>query len=417
MKSNHSSSKFFQYVLYGSLSLPLLIYLAATFFARYVADDFCHFETVNSIGVLNFVAQFYQTWTGSWAFVFGLGISKFLPVWVPAYAVLLVWIVVLIGFTRRWNPIFGLALLVATFATIPDVISTTYIQAGLLKYSAPLVGVCLEAWLLAAFPDTAWAYAAFALTAIIAAALGDIIGIVQIIALICLMINFPKYRNRLGITFIAAIVGFLIVYLAPGTSGRQSAFPRPDLILSILYAARAMGYPVAYAIRQSPLAFITMMLIAVFGTKHKVFTHLDRQRTKLQIVSILTTIIFLNFVCEFTAYYATSGPLADRAELFPIFFTFAGFMWIGHLLGSLMEWKSQSALTISIGMLTVVGVVSAFGTASTMQGLAKAWDTRDHLMRTSGELTHLDVPLDIWDIEHPDVRACIISFYQRTANQ
>jgi len=138
---------------------------------------------------------------------------------------------------------------------------------------------------------------------------------------------FPAYRRVFAGMLIAAVIGLVVVQLAPGNALRKAHFPPPDVGLSFTYAARATGAVLAGALRRAPLALVLVGVAGLLWGGRSV-TVLDKRRALIALLGIAA----VNFAGMLAFYYSTSGPMNARSEVIPLFFSLAGLCYVMPIL-------------------------------------------------------------------------------------
>jgi hypothetical protein len=145
-------------VLTGALLLAAHAYMGT--FSRYLADDFCTASTLRHLGFLGSQANWYQTWTGRYAYTFVVSLTQVfgpgLTPWLPA-TVLVAWAAAVVYAVRRlqgpktpWMIAAAIAAIhiVGTLTGSPNVYQSLYWQTGMVTYTLPLVlAVFYGTWL------------------------------------------------------------------------------------------------------------------------------------------------------------------------------------------------------------------------------------------------------------------------------
>src|SRR5258708_19712237 len=61
------------------IALPLVIYAFATIYARFMADDFCDYDTFPVWGIPRTIAAYYIRWSGRIVHIASIGLLPFFP--------------------------------------------------------------------------------------------------------------------------------------------------------------------------------------------------------------------------------------------------------------------------------------------------------------------------------------------------
>jgi len=289
---------------------------------RWHADDLADAAVVQQSSVLALISTYWQSWTGRVGYALLAGILKTIPeplAGIPLILMLALWAGACWALAQER----GLVVLVATLSAAPLLEESLYWQAGALVYSLPL------ALFVVALVTVKRGYHASIplLLVLFIATLSDTMQVIQIVALGTLWLLFPAYRRVFAGMLIAAVIGLVIVQLAPGNALRKAHFPPPDLGLSLSYAARATGTVLAGALRRAPLALVLVGVAGLLWGERAV-TVLDKRRALI----VLLGIIAVNFAGMLAFYYATSGPMNARSEIIPLFVTLAGLCYVMPIL-------------------------------------------------------------------------------------
>jgi hypothetical protein len=223
---------------------------------------------------------------------------------------------------------------------------------------------------------------------------------VQPVILAFLSLLFPGIRKRSGAALVGAVIGLLVLLIAPGNAYRRAYFPQPDLWLSLVYAARTMAVPLTNTVRNAPLAALAIIMAPALVAEPAVGNR-ERLKIKKAILILLVGVIAIDFASMFLAYYATSGPLAGRAQMLPVFFSLAGIMAASALGGRLFNRHGKrlaaalliiAALACSVQAITVNEHLYRYATKQTesLDGL----ETDDQVRPCIESLDRIRLPAD-----------------------
>jgi hypothetical protein len=245
----------------------------------------------------------------------------------PTLATLAVWLTALVAvFNRyRYGSIGALMLTVTTLSASPNAIQSVYWFSGLFNYGVPLALFCVLAWLITAQTDHPLRLITCTLLAFVIAGISDTLSVLQPVALVFLAILLPGARKRSGAALAGAVIGLIIVAVAPGNVYRRAYYPEPDLWLSLLFAARTTAVPLTNIIRNAPLAAVAVV-VAPALVAEPAADNQERLKIKKTILILLVGVLSVDFVAMFLGYYTFGGPLLGRSAVVPVFFSLAGIM-------------------------------------------------------------------------------------------
>jgi hypothetical protein len=237
-------------VLSPILALAGLAYLGA--FTRLQADDFCIAASMDRLGLLASVSQWYNGWAGRFSYLITshliaktgpVGAAAFPAVVIAAWVLVLAWALApLLRYARLPGPGWlalaasGLILLIL-FSTTPNLYQSVFWRDGQINYAFPMIGltllggVILRAWLEPAWPAAVFVVISFVL-AFVSGGYAEIFDATQaavliLVLVLALILAGKETRRHLGPVLVAALAGALIALLlvitAPGSQVRQAA--------------------------------------------------------------------------------------------------------------------------------------------------------------------------------------------------
>lgn len=236
--------------------LAILAYHAVALLGvRWHDDDLFEAGMVQQGGAFAVIPYYWFHWSGRVGYALVVGLEKLLPeTWagVPLIGILVLWAWACWQLGRER----GLLVLVVTLAAAPALDESLYWQSGATVYALPLALFTLA---LVSVKQRRYSLIPAALAFGIAT-LSDTMQVAQIIAWAGLWLMLPAYRRVLGVTLASAVIGLIIVQLAPGNAYRRAYFPTPDMWLSFGYGLRATAVPFATALRTAPLAIAAALV-------------------------------------------------------------------------------------------------------------------------------------------------------------
>jgi hypothetical protein len=275
-------------VLTGALLLAAHAYMGT--FSRYLADDFCTASTLRHLGFLGSQANWYQTWTGRYAYTFVVSLTQVfgpgLTPWLPA-TVLVAWAAAVVYAVRRlqgpktpWMIAAAIAAIhiVGTLTGSPNVYQSLYWQTGMVTYTLPLVlAVFYGTWLwqsAAGESEPRLRSAAAGVSLVAALLLGgfsETYVALQTTALALLLLSIPLLVARpkrvraavvVGAGLIGSVLAGLTIALAPGTQVRRSLMPAAPELASWTEATLRDGYLfLARTVKGSPEVVLLALLV------------------------------------------------------------------------------------------------------------------------------------------------------------
>ena len=429
------------------VSVPLVLFAAASVHLRYVADDFCLANGAIRGGVLGWTAQMYVGWSGNvLTFVLGglngtLGMNAQPLSWCLLLAV---WWLGTFGALRQVLrgrcPAGGRALaalltstaLVAVIAASPNLYQSIYWQAGRLVYLLPIELSSVTLWLVLQERVRGTAQVLLVGLLQLAASVTSVSYAVAAVAiLLCLRVALRGGRlaHVLSAAVVGAVIGLEVLVVAPGNAIRRAWFPAPDIAHALACTVGAAPVAVVRPLLVAPLPVVAvLMLCAIAGLR------LDRGpvpglRWLLAgpLAALAATLLAYAPAC-----YAASGPLPDRATFVPGALTIVFLSLTAYGLGC----RSSNAHETGISRMSVAGAtlivallagaatqgsLQALGVGARMSALAAAWDLRDRRMRDRVAIgkrhvvaaplgSFFDLP-DLSDDPRDGVNVCFAGYY------
>jgi hypothetical protein len=321
----------------AALALPMAVFAATGWYARYTADDFCWAGVLRTQGFFKAQVLWYSGYSPRYAFTFlvnlvelaGPAIVPFLPI-----LAMLVWLATLTWALgqfaiRAWPALLlAEAMAVLTLDTAPDLPQSLYWQTGMLTYLLPLMmATFLIGWIRRG-SDAPWALVISLLVTFVAGGLSETYLIPQNVAVTlalsaCLIWGSPSQRRTYGPHLAAALVGGVLalaaIVVAPATAYRVGGTPA-DLWLASSAAIATAGVQALRLARYFPYAMLLALVLP--GLLGLTGPRLSRRWFWLVTAIAVITVPF----CYFPSFYAQNGNPPARSLIVP------GSILIGYLL-------------------------------------------------------------------------------------
>lgn len=378
------------YLTYLQALAFCLFLIISFYFNRFAADDYYFIGEVKIRSFSNFYNHIYLHWHGRWTFNFIiilLAKLSELPYFLLIYNLVSYYILIrsISAFLTSVKEYFNI---VTTIQYHPTVISIVF--SSVLFFCTASPG---DSWLwftssLIYFWSTIAFFSAFSCLLkaektkvdyfILTLSLLYIGGSNEVLAITCLLILAyfsvkklftPSSLFSLGIL----LVSFLINYLSPGTTFRESITTDLDLIDTLKYTGFGTVKFLANLTFETPLFFIPALLLSIpfyfIGKKTK--RSFSFHPTKEFFLSVLT-IILVVFFHQLILVYALGGIGPDRATIISsilIAFIFIRYLFLaGNTSTSkrVMKWKGLMLVTI----LLLLGFNVFFGVAHKKYAIA-----------------------------------------------
>ena len=295
----------------AAVIVVLGVALALMWFAQPMADDFARgYDGLPPI--IPSTIYEYHAWTGRWSAVAvnyvltSFDLTRVYPLLllancsVAALAALAIVSAAGLGSNLRQRVALAGAALAIYWAGLPHPGESVYWLTGNTdNLLGPSVAVLLLAALLRHRPRRSplgiATGAGLALLAIVAAGFHEVYALMLCLALLggtlCMCMGQDSRRWTWGACLIAAIVGFLIVYLAPGNEQRRSHFPQAGSLATTLGLAARHGVPtVAAWVFDVRLLSATAILLMLQSMRASVRDKPAGGRTTMLIVAVTGTV-------------------------------------------------------------------------------------------------------------------------------
>ncbi len=432
-------------------ALPLALIVVGSFYARYLADDYCLKSAVDEQGWLGYVTSMYTGWTGTYS---ALALQGIIPSARELVVPILLWLG--IGFAalflfarallRRFLPaaqsieLLALAatcLFLAVFlSSLPNLHEVLFWYTAMAAYGVPLLVAPLLATLILT-ANSPWAAWPLFVLCFILAGFNPYVMTLQV-GLLGLGLLAARRAPRLRVLILAgllgAVLGAVVVILAPGNAVRAAELGvRPDLPKAVLGALAIAAYPLAQAARQAPLGVIALFgSAAIIGHSFGVLP-MQKRQGRLYIFSVIGVTLLGAAGAFLPAFYAFA-KLPTRSLMTPIWVTLLGVMALGYVYGVVFRGR-RAPLGYLPRRAQIVAIILALSFAlnsapmllrvvSNQAAYAAAWDERDAYLRAlsgSAQTVYarsLQSILGFEDVtENPNywTNACIANYYNLRA--
>ncbi|MFN7211264.1 MAG: DUF6056 family protein, partial [Aggregatilineales bacterium] len=330
-------------------ALPLALIVAGSFYARYLADDYCLKSAVNAQGWLTFVTSMYTGWTGTFS---GIALQGIMPsareLVVPILLSLGIGFAALFLFARallrRFLPAAPRVELLALAATclflavflssLPNLHEVLFWYTAMAAYGVPLLLAPLIATLILTANSPWAALPLFVLCFILAGFNPNVMALqVGLLSLGWLAARrAPRLRALLLAGLLGAVLGAVVVILAPGNAVRAAELEQPNLLNAALSALVMAPYPFIQAVRQVPLGVIALFGLSAIGGYSFGTSAPQRPSGRLHSLAVIGVTLLGAAGAFLPAFYAFA-KLPTRSLTTPIWVTLLGVMALGYIYG------------------------------------------------------------------------------------
>lgn len=425
------------------------LYAYAGFFARLFADDYCYTNYARRIGYGAAVVDFYNNWSGRFfsnLLLLGFSEQRFAPL-----AQILLWLAAsTAGFYALFQAIpgsrrFWLALggaFVVSFSTLsltPDVLKSTYwIVSSVAVYPVlilfPLI-LCVVSWTChkkeGGFPDWLAGLGVFVMTIALATTHEVASPSIMLLSfsgvLAALVSRVHRAKPRLFRLLLwiaaAAVVGMMVVVLAPGNYNRQQSQAYPDFpgLWKLVRMTWTFSVNFLTGILAETSKALGLAAVVIFGfsiarslPSQTRTSNVTIERPMLAIVPLMGfALVASSFV---SGAYAMSAEIPARSQIIPTYFVVLAMLLWGYFVGRLtpirLDSRSFSAKLIILGITALLWVILvgngitllryAYRVEQSLSAYAVVWDARDtaiHSAVAEGQLIQ-DIPIpkiESWD--------------------
>jgi hypothetical protein len=417
--------------------LIMVVYLG--WYSRLMADDYCSIYIGEDRGLLRSVWYWYHTWHGGFSASVADWLLSFLGADVLPYMTFIFvagWLVVAIFAIREglnWWGVpasqllisvsLGLLLVFTTLAISPRLQQSLFWWGGARGYLSPLILYTLYIALYFRYSSSSWNRLATIAWIMVSFSLVFIIGgfsetftPVQLVLFAGAIAWIWLTGNRnmkdptlhfLIVGFVGAILSLIVMVMAPGNSIRQTYFPSPPTIITILKVSFD-GY----------LYFLSTILLDLasfagisgstlgaiwLGMRSGRNTASGVPRMWHFIIPLLIGIV-LAFACFPPAVFGTSQPPPPRTWVIPAYILVVSFLVSGFLMGNWIRRHVMHPYTMTyiVPVLAILFIVFAsvvvfeklYSMLDVHVEFAELWDQVDKDIRVAKQngLTEVQIP-------------------------
>lgn len=408
---NVLKQNFINFFIFLPIGFILFLYGNIGIYNRLLGDSLCSFYFAERLGLFRSIWYWRITWSGRYsAYAFDWLSTKFFNaqniIWFTPI-VLVVWVAVSIAIvylflkSRPLAIILGSACVFLILTLLPTVEQSFYWIDGFRAYTLPVIIISIYFMLykmgiekINSKTSTLWACLISFFLFFGSGGLSETFAVFQVCLLVFLtgyywLLEKPKSLDKNIFILLASLLGSLIAMLvvatAHGNEVRQSFFPPPPDIFTIL----SISF-------QSYINFISNILIspekiiAVIGTfilflwAGSIYQGNINQPAK-KISLHITGAILLSFVCFPPGVYGYSEPPPDRVLSIAIFILVSGCIsasfWVGNLLKIK---KTRYLILLSILFLSASAWFNAnllFQKRTVFIEYAQTWDATDSIIK------------------------------------
>ena len=424
------------------------LFLYAATFTRPFADDYCYTNYVRRIGYGPAIIDFYNNWSGRFfsnLLLLGFSEQRFAPLvqillWVAASA---------LGFygffrsqsgARRFWLSLGSGFVVAfsTLALTPDILKSTYWIVSSVAVFPVLILLPLIGYILINsydkqhkyFPNWVIGLGAFILTVasstthevaspgiLLLSATGLFIALITPVRQ-----DRPRFFRLLIWITTAAVIGILIVILAPGNYNRQQNQAYPDFpgLWELIRMTWVFTVNFLAGIFMDPQKGLWLVAVAGFGFSSGKIALAKSQTNRLRLKRLMLCIIpILGFALTASAFvpgaYAMSAEIPARSQIIPTgYVVLTTLMW-GYIAAQSIPRSTfhHFGVKLVVSGFTALLAITLFGSSIALlqrayrveqhiSAYAAAWDARDVDIRSAvadGQLIQdITIPrIQSWD--------------------
>lgn len=434
MNISMNRPKTIQFLLVLILGLSL-VGIAAQFapgiYNRYIYDDFCEANAIQSISFGNYAIREYLQWTGRYSGIIlrglatagGIGFLSSLPYLFLVFTMLAFYwcLLPLAQKTNLPKPKLITATIVSLFlctlyGILPKFFESVFWKSSSTIYTPPLILFFLQAGLLLRvyFSGRSNLLPLFILVTFIASGFSEIYNVLQLTLLIITAFGLiitkkhkshPVFVRYLYAAFITAFLGTLIQFVSPGNQVRQAASNHPDGIPLIefpyqLLRATAIEFYVfviygwTWLIPLSLFSF-TLGTSRVFNNSGESFNN-NKNILGLKIWRVFFylgsgVLLIAIAIATPSAYYQGDAPEPrSLIMIFPILMIslIAGMYLLGwHFSAHKINWKTLvMKIILAVALLTLIvqvgiEVLESAKALPAQKEYAHAWDARDRELK------------------------------------
>lgn len=420
-------------IVFG-LAVASYAYLGS--FSRYLADDYCTAAILEAEGFFGSQSYWYTMWTGRFGYtfamnvveLFGVGAAPILPaLLLLTWLVVLTWVVsqisgMLAGQSRSImvSLAFATVMLFHLVHTLPDIGMTLYWQTGSVNYLIPLILTCLlvgmaSRWATQPGTLTHRELATFGLIAVLIPGFNETHTIVQLGAFAVILASLILLSDRavirrflplVGVGLFSTVLGFLIVYVAPGNEARRALSPEPGPWPEVLRVSLdgtnrfLIGYVNYQRATLATAVVIAIIAWASYTHTAQKLPHPTARQSMLFLLISANCLYAVVVLCYLPSKYLLGNvsPRSMATAAFAVTLLLAlwslllGY-WLARWSGACSAWISQRVLLVMGALALVLAMWSgplhiaelALADRSDFSAYARAWDQRhDYLLSQSG---------------------------------
>ena len=403
-------------------SIVIGLYMYIGRFNRMLGDDYCTMYIGQRLGLLRSVWYWYRSWHGGFSASAADWLLSFLgPKALPFYTsvFLLAWILfaaIAAKNVLRFQgyassdpliaPLLGIFLVFATLSISPDLPQSLFWWGGARGYLVPPILFMLYLALYFSCLALPLNHTKKLVGLFVSFGLAFFIGgfsetftpvmVVLFAGLVAIRLLARKFSTKdlsllfLMAGFVGALLALSVMVLAPGNSARQSFFPAPPDIFTILRVASASYLAFLLALFTSPYT-LTAILGSILGSAW-LGMRINREANVSSsrgwwISAFLCAGLVLAFGCFPPAVYGTSEPPPGRTLVIPAFFMIICFLAAGFLWGEWLISHTKNKLSWSSVLFVVACSLIMFSSWNAFRNLysmreqyisfAQLWDQVD----------------------------------------
>lgn len=327
---------------------------------------------------------------------------------------IVVWLAALTGFFRSFLPrlsnriLISLALasssLFCLFLLTPDIRQSLYWGQGMRSVVPPLMMGTVQIVLLHYIRSREWTSVQLWLWgilsfawALVAGGFSETYAAFQVAALtisltMMLMFENPKFSSTtlfLGTGLLGAFFALILVILAPGNAERQSFFPPPPGLASML--AISLKSYLIYLAELVNLPARIAAILGLFSLAALAGSQLKQGRNARLVWIVPSLMLVFTFICFPPAAYGTSEAPPNRTLILPTYFFIVGIVIWGIVSGNLLG-KKQNVLvstllpvlaTVTIAGAALIHSISLYQSRTEFIDYAQMWDQTEASILTS----------------------------------
>lgn len=440
-----TSERWLLFLLIVICSTPLAIIAYSSFFARYLADDYCVKAILDQFGFWEFITRSYTGWAGSFSSLVLQGLTPSpQAVGVPIIFVILAWVglfslityktIMFLTKSVKNIGVISLALscvlMTELLSAFPNMHEILFWYNAVVSYIVPLALASFYI-LLVSRPVALSTLISLFFVSFILAGFNFTFASLQIFWLAILLLFVVQrfaLRAKLLASLLGALSGLVVLISAPGNTIRADQIGSDaNLIISAINSLLMSLHPVLYVISYRPLTFLSLFAISLmfafyFGKKIS--------KPVLATLAIVAIVVLSAAVSFFPVLYVFNTLPSARGWLAPVGIALCSIAGLGYVCGVTLRKDEQPLgylpyrVQIIIAALALVfmlnNTLTALQVAQRQIAYAAAWDERDVYLRTlsgSTETVHVRSLRNILNFEDVTgdpthwMNACIANYY------